>query len=94
MREVWRHRTTASEHVEETAPTRAGSLRPRESPLRHFANECHSAVVETAQGFEGDGAESVTWTIVVPEVLLQLVLVPAPGTGLLKGATHVASPKT
>jgi hypothetical protein len=63
--------------------------------MRHFANEGHRAVAETAQGLEGDGAESVTWTIVVPEVLLQLVLVLAPGstTGLLGGATHVAGSK-
>jgi hypothetical protein len=89
------HHSQVTEHVGETAPTRTGSLRPRESPMRHFANEGQSAVAETAQGSEGDGAEPVTWTIVVPEVLLQLKLVPAPcsATGLLGGATHVAGSK-
>jgi hypothetical protein len=74
---------------------RTGSLRPGESPMRHFANEGHSPVAEMALGFGGDGAESVTLTTVVPEVLLQLVLVPAPGSaaGLLGRATHVARSK-
>jgi hypothetical protein len=41
---------------------------------------------------EGDGTESVTRTIVVPEVFVQLFLVPATGsaTGLLGGAVHIA----
>jgi hypothetical protein len=81
-----------TEHVGETAPACAGRLRTRESPMRHFTNEGHSAVAETAQAFKGDGAESVTWTIVIPVVLLQFVLVPATGTAtrLLGGAMHIA----
>jgi hypothetical protein len=84
-----------TEHVGGTSPARAGSLRTGESAMRHFTNEGHSVVAEMVQGFKGDGAESVTWTIVIPEVLLQLVLVTAPGsaTGLLGGATHVAGSK-
>jgi hypothetical protein len=49
-----------NKHVGETVLARTGSLRPGESPMRHFANEGHSAVAETAQGVKEDGAESVT----------------------------------
>jgi hypothetical protein len=89
------HHSQVTEYVGETAPARTGSLRPGESPMRHVANAGHSAVAETAQGFKGDGAESVTWTIVVPKVLLKRVLVPALGsaTGLMGGATHIAGSK-
>jgi hypothetical protein len=61
--------------------------------MRNFANEGHSALTETAQGFKGDGAESVTWTIVVSEVFVQLFLVLATGSaaGLLGGAMHIAA---
>jgi hypothetical protein len=84
------HHSQLTEHVGETTPARTGSLHPGESHTSHFANEGHRAVAETAQGFEGNGAKSVTWTIVVPEVLLQVVLAPAPcsATGLLGGATQ------
>jgi hypothetical protein len=60
--------------------------------MRNFANVGQSAVTETTQGFKGDGAESVTRTIVVPQVLVQLFLVRATGstTGLLGGAMHIA----
>jgi hypothetical protein len=99
------HHSRVSEHVGETAPARTGSVHPGERPMHHFANEGHSVVAETAQGFKGDRAESVTWTIVVPEVVVQFVLVPAPGsgTGLLaerctwlgaKGWMKETSPKT
>jgi hypothetical protein len=39
--------------------------------------------------------KSVTRAIVVPEVFVQLVLVPAPGSaaGLLRGAMHIAGSK-
>jgi hypothetical protein len=86
------HHSQVPENVGEAALARTGSLRPGESSMRNFANEGHSAVAEAAQGFEGDGAESVTWTIVALEVLLQLLLVPAPGrtTSLLGGAMHIA----
>jgi hypothetical protein len=67
-------------------------LVPGESPMRNFANEGHSAVAETAQEIKGDGAGSVTRTIVVTEVFVQLRLVPATGsaTGLLGGAMLIA----
>jgi hypothetical protein len=86
------HHSQVTENVGETAPTCTGCLRPGESPMRNFANEGHSAVAETAQGFKGDGPKSVTRTIVVPEVFVQLFLVPATGsaTGLLGGAMHIA----
>jgi hypothetical protein len=79
-------------NVGETALPYTGRLCPRERPMRNFANEGHSAVTETAQGFKGDGAESVTRKIVVPEVFVQLFLFPAMGsaTGLLVGAMHIA----
>jgi hypothetical protein len=103
MREVWRHRTTARRlnKLEKQPPSvhpNAQGLRlgaPWESPMCHFANEGHSAVAETAQGCKGDGAQSVTWTVVIREVLVQLFLVPAPGsaTGSVGGASHVAGSK-
>jgi hypothetical protein len=85
------HHSQVTENVGETAPTCMGRLRPGESPMRNFANEGHSAVAETAQGFKGDGAESVTRTIVVSEGFVQLLLVPRTGsaTGLLGGAMHI-----
>jgi hypothetical protein len=58
------HHSQVAEYVGETAPARTGSLRPGKRPMRHFANEGNNAFAETAQGFKGDGAESVTWTIV------------------------------
>jgi hypothetical protein len=64
--------------------------------MRNFANEGHSAVAETAQGFKGDGAESVTRTVVVPEVFVQPFVVSAAGcaTGVLGGAMHIAGSET
>jgi hypothetical protein len=57
-----------------------------------FANEGHIAIAETAQGFKADGAESVNWKIVVPEVFVQAVLVLASGspTCVLGGAMQIA----
>jgi hypothetical protein len=74
------HHSQVTENAGETAPACTGSLRPGENPMRNFANEGHSAVAETSQGFKGDGPESVTRTIVVLEVLVQLFLVPATGS--------------
>jgi hypothetical protein len=64
------HHSQVTENVGETAPGCTGRLCPGERPMRNFANEGHSAVTEMAQGFKGDGAESVFRTIVVPEVFV------------------------
>jgi hypothetical protein len=63
--------------------------------MHHFANRGHSAFTEAAQGFKGDGAKSVARIIAIPEILLELVLVQAPGggTGLPGRAMHVAGSK-
>jgi hypothetical protein len=86
------HHSQVTENIGKAAPACMGRLRPGESPMRNFADECHSAVAEMAQGFERDGPERVTRTVVVREVLAQLFLVPATGsaTGLLGGAMHIA----
>jgi hypothetical protein len=86
------HYSQVPENVGETASTCTGRLRPGESPMRNFANEGHSAIAVTAQGFTGDGPESVTRTIMVPDIFVQLFLVPATGsaTGLPGGAMHIA----
>jgi hypothetical protein len=55
----------------------SGSLCTGENTMRHFMNEGHSTVVETVQGFETDGAESVTWTTVFADTLATC---PGPGS--------------
>jgi hypothetical protein len=73
------HHRQVTEIVGETAPACTGRLCPGERPMRNFANEGHSAITETAQGFKGDGAESVTRTVVVSEGIRSAF--PGPGYG-------------
>jgi hypothetical protein len=56
--------------------------------MRHFANDGQSAVAEAAQELKGDGAKRVARTFLVPEVFIQLFLIPASGapTGVQGGA--------
>jgi PAB1-binding protein PBP1 len=84
------HHSQVAEDVGDAAPVHTGSLRPQESPMRHFTNEGHSAVADAAQG---DEEISVARTDLVPEVFMHFCPVPAPGgaTGLPGGAMHVAA---
>jgi hypothetical protein len=43
-----------------------------ESPMLHFVNDGEGAATAMAQEFNGDGLESVTWTIVVTDVSCSL----------------------
>jgi hypothetical protein len=58
------------------------SLLPKESPIRHFTKEGHGAIAEASQG---DGANRVARTGIVPVVFMHLFL------NLVSGdAMHVA----
>jgi hypothetical protein len=57
------HHSQVAVDVGEAAPAHAGSLRPRESPMRHFANEARGAVADAAQGLKVDGSTRVARTV-------------------------------
>jgi hypothetical protein len=88
------HHSQGAKDVEEASATHTGSLRPRQSPMRHFTNE-GDGCFEAGQGLKGDRAKRVSMTVMVPKVVMQLFLVPAcsGATGVPGGAMHVAGRK-
>jgi hypothetical protein len=87
------HHGQVAEVVGQAEPEHVGSLRHRESRMRHFAKEDHATVAGAAQGLKGDGLKRVTRIVMAPEVFMQLFLVLAlvGSTGVSGGAMHVAA---